>query len=146
MLENPIDIHENEFIMPAVLQIYFVSNHTLNYAIYIYSYLWGAVLIFLRYFLISKYHFLISKIRPKIRIFDIRKWFFDFRNSNSWYKKITVIFWYQEIDFLISENHFLISKMRFFDIKKWFSDITKYVSFSDIKNNNFWYQKFTLLI
>ena len=41
MLENPIDIllRVNEFIMPAVLQIndlsqYFVSNHTLNYAIY----------------------------------------------------------------------------------------------------------------
>ena len=26
-------------------------------------------------------------------IFDIRKWFFDIRYLNSWYKKITVIFW-----------------------------------------------------
>ena len=82
----------------------------------------------------------------KIQFFYIRKWFFDIINSNSWSKKITVIFWNEENDFLISENHFLISKIRFLYIKKSFFDMKKYIRFSDIKKYNFLYQKFILLI
>ena len=83
-----------------------------NYAIYIYSYLWGAVLIFLRYFLISDNDFLYKKIRflisknnswyKKKEDFWYQKSFSDIKNSNLWYQKI--ISWYQEIQFLISEN------------------------------------------
>ena len=47
-----------------------------------------------------------TSMRRRFNIFevfsDIKKSFSDIRNSNSWYKQITVIFWYQEIDFLIS--------------------------------------------
>ena len=49
------------------------------------------------------------------------------------------IYWYQEIDFLISRNDFLISKIRFLDIKKC-------VLFFDIKKSNSWYKEKYFLI
>ena len=72
------------------------------------------------------------------RFSDIRKWFFDNRNSIFWYQKL-----FSDIRnyFLISEIIFWYQKMpRFSDIRKWFSDIRKW--FSDIRNSHiFWYQK-----
>ena len=118
--------------------------------------IWGAVLLFIKYFLISRN-----------RILDIKK-------SNSWYQEIFTISWYQEIEFLISRNrffdikklifwfqefdflisrnkfHFLISRIIFLDIKKWILDIKKYLinsktvplnTFLDIKNLISWYQE-----
>ena len=130
-------------------------------------FLWGIVLIFLRYFLISenvfwsknnscyqKIDFLISKnhfLISRIRICDIKKMI-------SWYQEIEFLisenkddFLYQKFDFLISKNLFLMSRNRIFDIRKSFSDVKKNFSeffisknwFSDINNSNSWYQKIT---
>ena len=73
------------------------------------------------------------------------------------------ISWYQEFDFLISRNHFLISRNIILDIKKWnlFLDIKKSeflisrnihnfllsrIVFLDIKNFISWYQEIDFLI
>ena len=98
---------------------------------------WGAVLLFMKYFLISRNidYFLISGNR----ILDINKWLLDIKDSISWYKKWIwfldikkCISRYQEFDFLISRNEFLISR--------------KYLFFHDIKKSNSWYQEFDFLI
>ena len=83
--------------------------------------------------MISENDFLISKNG----ISDIKKF-------NIWYKKILTIFWYQKIEFLISENHLIKKNRAYFLI---FFDIRKSISlFSDIKNSNSWYQKIYFLI
>ena len=75
--------------------------------------------------------FLISEIRFP----DLRKYFLISKNRNFWYHKLSeIIFWYQKIDFLISENTWIS------DIRNWFSDIRKSWNFL-ISENNFWYQK-----
>lgn len=78
----------------------------------------------MRYFLISKIVFLVSI-----------KWFFDIRNSISWYHPFSDLsikcrtfknhFWYPKLDFLISENDSLTSDIQ-----------------SDFYIINCWYQKF----
>mgnify|MGYP003688544481 CR=1 FL=1 len=82
-------------------------------------------------FLISENDFLISENR----FFDILKcviffisimWISDIKNYIFLYQKILHIFWYQKIgvflypniEFLTSENDFLISENRFLDIRK----------------------------
>lgn len=50
-------------------------------------------------------------------------WISDIKKYNSWYKKISLNFWYQKIEFIISKNDF------------------KWTVFSVIKNSNLWYQK-----
>ena len=88
--------------------------------------LWGAVLLFIQHFLISRNEFLLSKknswyqeifcsiekyfLISRNRFLDIKKWLLDIKNSNSWYQKI---------EFLISKNAYL-------DIKKsiyWYQEI-----------------------
>ena len=105
---------------------------------------WGAVLLFMKYFLISRNidYFLISGNR----ILDINKWFLDIKDSISWYKKWI---WFLDIKKCISryqEFDFLISRIWFLDIKKWILDIKKYLLFHDIKKSNSWYQEFDFLI
>lgn len=78
----------------------------------------------MRYFLISKIVFLVSI-----------KWFFDIRNSISWYHPFSDLsikcrtlknhFWYPKLDLLISENDSLTSDIQ-----------------SDFYIINCWYQKF----
>ena len=83
------------------------------------------------------------------RRFTIYSAFLDIKNSISWYQEIIHISWYQKIEFLISRNHFLISKIDFLILRNvfwgalllllkyflisriWFLDIKK--SFLDIK-------------
>ena len=110
--------------------------------------LWGAVLLFIQHFLISRYRFL--DIKKWISLYqemnfsisrneflNIKKWILDIKKY-FWYQEILFyinnsISWYQEIEFLISripfldiknfiswyqEFHFLISGIRFLDIKK----------------------------
>ena len=73
-----------------------------------------------------------------IRFFDIKKYFFDIKNSISWY---------QEIEFLVSRNicYFLISRNRIHDTKKsnsWYQEF----DFFYIKNSISWYQEMEFLI
>ena len=88
----------------------------------------------------------IFHIRQSIFFFFYnRKLYSDIKNSISWYQnffgyqkleffilKINFIFWHQEFDFLVSENHFLISQIRITDIRKWFSDFKNYFKISRI--------------
>ena len=112
----------------------------------------------------QKWKNLPSGIALQVRItFMVGSW--NLYHSRSYFY-MGLIFWYQKIDFLISENtnhffiskiQFLISRIRIFYINKWFSDIKKSNSsyqknklFSDIKNLNFWksifwYKKFRVL-
>ena len=83
----------------------------------------GAVLLFIKYFLISRIWFL----DIKNLFLDIKKWnlFLDIKKWNSWY---------QEIKFLISRNRFL-------DIKNSFSWYISRIPFLDIKKSISWYQE-----
>ena len=110
---------------------------------------WGAVLLFFKYFLISRNWFLDIKnsfMMARNIILDIKKWnairFLGRQN------KLNDI--YQEIDYLISRNvfwgavllfikYFLISRNIIIDIKKW-------NLFLDIKKSNSWYQEIDFLI
>ena len=115
---------------------------------------WGAVLLFIQHFLISRNWFLdIKKWIPDIKkwILDITKYFlisrniflyqeFDILISRIRYLDIkNSISWYQEFDFLISRNifwgavllfikYFLISRIWFLDDKKWKEEIRKWGS------------------
>ena len=106
----------------------------------------------------------------KIEYPDIKKSFLDIKKSISWYQEmyseapiyyLYSISCYQVFDFLISRNHFLISRNIILDIKKWnlFLDIKKSItwyqeihflisknSFLDIKNSISWYQEIHFLI
>lgn len=87
----------------------------------------------MRYFLISKIVFLVSI-----------KWFFDIRNSISWYHPFSDLsikcrtlknhFWYPKLDLLISENDSLTSDIQsdFYIINCWYQK-----KFLDIKKLNF---------
>ena len=91
--------------------------------------------------MISENDFLISNIL----VLDIRKWFFDIKNSIFDIKKINLIFWYQEFDFLISGNHLVISQIRILAYQKmifWYKKNFWYQELCyDISRIIFWYKK-----
>ena len=81
----------------------------------------------------------VKKNRNFLLFSDIRKYIFCDIKKSVWIPDIKMIFWYQKIDFLISENWF-------FDIRKsnlWYLKMC-YIFY--INNVNFWYQKLYFLI
>ena len=147
------------FLISFKLQIW--KNHFSNIIVSIFWYqkwfFW-----YLKFKLISWYHkiyFLISRktnhfwsqknhlLISRIRICDIKNWFSDIKNQNSWYQENKLFIAIKNINFdihIINSKFFFNIRNWFLDIKIWILDIRKW--FFDIKISIFWYLEFFFCI